>query len=203
VLARIITNDGAVAITLAQAEDEEEHLEETDEAEHEGVEAPNPIFPATNEIIWGAGSFFVLLVVLWRFLLPAIQQGMENRTNRIRENLDEAERTKSEAQRVLEDYQRQLADARNESARIIEETRQTAEQMRRDLMSRAEAEVKELRERTSAEIAAARERALAELETDVSEMAIQLAEKVIEANLDRDTQLRLIESYISQVGSSR
>ncbi len=199
-LARIITTDGLVAVVLAQADEEEDHAEE--EEGHGGVEAPNPIFPEPNEIIWGGGSFLVLLVVLWRFLLPAVQRGMENRTDRIRENLDEAERTKSEAQRVLEDYQRQLADARNESARIIEETRQTAEQMRRDLMARAEEEVRELRERTQAEIGAARERALAELETQVSDMAIQLAEKVIESNLDRDTQVRLIESYINQVGSS-
>lgn len=199
-LARITTKDGTVvAVALAQA-DEEDHAEEEDA--HEGAEAPNPILPEVNEIIWGAGSFFVLLAVLWRFLLPAVQRGMENRTNRIRENLDEAERTKSEAQRVLEDYQRQLADARNESARIIEETRQTAEQMRRDLMARAEEEVRELRERTQAEIAAARERALVELESQVSNMAIDLAEKVIESNLDRDTQLRLIEGYINQVGSS-
>jgi F-type H+-transporting ATPase subunit b len=200
VLARIITTDGAVvAVALAQADEEEDHAEEDG---HGGIEAPNPILPEANEIIWGGGSFIVLLVVLWRFLLPAVQRGMEARTNRIRENLDEAERTKSEAQRVLEDYQRQLADARNESARIIEETRQTAEQMRRDLMARAEDEVRELRERTQAEIAAARDRALAELETQVSDIAIELAEKVIESNLDRDTQLRLIESYINQVGST-
>jgi F-type H+-transporting ATPase subunit b len=77
-----------------------------------------------------------------------VAKAMEDRTQKIRENLDDAERTKAEAQRILEEYQRQLADAKNESARIIDEARQTAEQMRRDLMVRAEAEVGELRDRS-------------------------------------------------------
>ena len=164
-------------------------------------ESPSPILPATNEIIWGGISFFLTLLLLWKIAYPGIKKMMDDRTERIRDNLDEAERTKSEAQRILEDYQRQLADARNESARIIEEARQTAEQMRKDLIERAETEARELRARSQSDVKAAHATALAELRTQVSELAIELAEKVVEKNLDRDTQTALIESYINQVGS--
>jgi F-type H+-transporting ATPase subunit b len=128
---------------------------------------------------------------------------MEDRTQRIRDNLDEAEKTKNDAQSILDEYQRQLADAKNESSRIIEEARQTAEQMRKDLIARAEAEAAELRQRNQSEINAARDRLLADIQTQVRGMAIDLAEKVVEKNLDRDTQMALIESYINQVGSNR
>jgi F-type H+-transporting ATPase subunit b len=165
-------------------------------------ESPSVILPATNEIIWGAISFFLLLVLMWKLALPAVKKGMEARTERIRENLDEAERTKSDAQQVLADYQLQLADAKNESARIIDEARQTAEQMRRDLMVRAEAEVNELRDRTRAEIEAAQHRAIADLRSQVSELAIGAAEVVVQKNLDRDTNRALVERYIEQVGTT-
>jgi F-type H+-transporting ATPase subunit b len=124
------------------------------------------------------------------------------RTDRIRDNLDEAEKAKSDAQRVLEDYQLQLADAKSESSRIIEEARQTAEQMRRDLMVRAEAEVNELRDRTRTEIEAAQQRAIADLRNQVSELAIGAAEVVVQKNLDRDTNRALVERYIEQVGTN-
>ncbi len=165
-------------------------------------EAPSPIMPATNELIWGALAFITVFVLLGRLAYPAIKKTMDARTEKIRESLDDAERTKSEAQTILEDYQRQLNDARSESNRIIEEARQTADQLRQDLTQRAEAEVAELRRRAQEDIASAQQRAVADLRSQVSTLAIDLAEKVVERNLDRDTNAALIESFINQLEST-
>lgn len=165
-------------------------------------ETHNPILPVTSELVYAAFAFFVLLALMYKFAFPAVQKSMDARTQNIRDNLDEADRTKADAQNILEEYQRQLADAKNESARIIDEARQTAEQMRRDLMVRAEAEVAELRERTRSEIDAAQQRAIADLRTQVSELAIGAAEIVVQKNLDRDTNRALVERYIEQVGTN-
>ena len=185
-------------LVLAQ-EDTGQETETTHAGEDE---AHNPILPETAELVYAALAFFILLALMWKFAFPAVQKAMEGRTQRIRDNLDEAERTKAEAQRNLEEYQRQLADAKNESARIIDEARSTAEQMRRDLMVRAEAEVNELRDRTRQEIEAAQVRAVADLRTQVSELAIGAAEVVVQKNLDRDTNRALVERYIEQVGTN-
>lgn len=171
-------------------------------AEEHGTEAPNPILPEPNEIIWGTIAFVILLIGMWKFAFPAVTKMMNERTERIRSNLDTAEQTKAEAQQILEEYQRQLADAKNEANRIIEEARQTADALRRDLMSRAEAEVAELRQRSSEEISAAQERALGDLRSRISDLVISAAEKVVERNLDRETNTALIESFITSVGST-
>jgi len=165
--------------------------------------APNPILPEVNEIIWGSLAFVILLVAMWKFAFPAVNKMLNDRTERIRANLDDAERVKSEAQGILDEYQRQLADARNESNRIIEEARQTAEALRRDLMDRAEAEVAELRQRSAEEINAAKDRALADLRVQVAGIAIGAAEKIVEKSLDRDTNLQLVENYINSLEGSR
>jgi F-type H+-transporting ATPase subunit b len=165
-------------------------------------QAKNPILPATNEIIWGSLAFLVLLIGMWKFGFPAVNKMMNERTERIRSNLDNAEKVKSEAQQILDEYQRQLADAKSEANRIIEEARQTAEALRRDLMQRAEAEVAELRQRSSEDIAAAQERALTDLRGRISDLVIGAAEKVVERNLDRDTNAALIENYINSVGAT-
>jgi len=167
------------------------------------AEAPSPIVPATSELVWSIISFGLLLFLLSKFALPAVQKAMAGRTERIQANLDDAERVKAEASTVLAQYQAQLADARNESARIIEEARQTADQLRRDLMARAEAEVAELRQRTRDDIAAAQERATADLQAKVGALAIDMAEKVVAANLDREANRRLIEQFIAEAGRQR
>jgi F-type H+-transporting ATPase subunit b len=166
-------------------------------------EAPSPITPAKNELIWGIISFTVLLVLLWKFAYPGLKKGMDARTERIASSIDEAESAKTEAQTLLDDYRRQLADARNESGRIIEEARQQADSLKRDQESRLQAELAEMRARAAADIESAKAQAVADLHADVAQIAIGAAEVVVQHNLDADTQTQLIENYINQVGSSR
>jgi F-type H+-transporting ATPase subunit b len=165
------------------------------------VQSKNPILPAGNEIVWGTFSFVILFVVLWKFAFPAITATMAARTERIRDGLSSAEKAKADAEEILADYQRQLADAKNESNRIIEEARQTAESLRRDLMAKAEADAAEVRTRATADIEAAKDRAMAELRTQLTQLTISLTEKVVKRNIDRESNARLVDDYISSIGS--
>jgi len=165
--------------------------------------APSPILPATNELIWGGIAFVLLFFLLRRFAYPTIKKGMDDRAEKIRTSIDEAEQARTDAHRILEEYQSQLADARSESARIIEEARQAADRLRQDLKRQAETEVGELRARSQEDIQAQVQRAMADLQSRVAELAIELAEKVVERSLDRETNMQLIENYINQVGSAR
>ena len=166
-------------------------------------EAPSPILPDTNEIVWGGLAFVILFVILWKFALPGVRNMMTQREERIRGDLERAEEAKVEAEGVLAEYQRQLADARNEAGRIIEEARQSADQLKRDLTARAEADAAQIRERASQDVRLATERATADLQGRMAELTIELAEKIVQRSLDRDTQTALIESYISEVGNGR
>jgi F-type H+-transporting ATPase subunit b len=167
------------------------------------VKAENPILPSTNELVWGSLSFIVLFVLLAKVAYPGIKKMMDERAEKIRSSLEEAEETRTQAEQILSEYQRQLADAKNEAARIIEESRQAADRLRTDLRQQAETEVAELRQRAQEDINAQVTRAMADLHAKVAELAIELAEKVVERNLDRDTNLALIESYINEVSSQR
>ena len=167
------------------------------------AEGPNnPILPATNEIIWGALAFLVLVVLMSKMAFPAVKGAMDARTEHIRTAIDDADRTREEAQTVMAGYQRQVADAKGEAARIIEEARQTADNLKRDLTARAEAEAAELRQRNAEQIAAERQRVMAEMQGQVATLAIELAEKVVGGSLDQQRSLQLIEDYINTVGTN-
>jgi F-type H+-transporting ATPase subunit b len=167
------------------------------------AEGPNnPILPAANELIWGSLAFLVLVVLMTKLGYPAVKSAMDDRTNHIRTAVEEADATKAQAQTILADYQRQVADAKGEAARIIEEARQTADTLKRDLTARAEAEAVELRQRNAEQIAAERDRVMAELQGQVATLAIELAEKVVGGSLDQERSMRLIESYINEVGTN-
>jgi len=163
--------------------------------------APSPILPAKNEIIWGVISFVVLATVLMKFAVPAMQKGMAARSERIRSDLGAAEKAKADADTLLADYRAQLADARNESNRMLEEARRSADALRADLHTRAQSEIAELRARAAADVEAAKVSAIADLRAEVANLAIGAAETIVQKNLDRDTQVQLVENYINQVGS--
>jgi F-type H+-transporting ATPase subunit b len=164
-------------------------------------EAPSLILPASNEIIWGGLAFVVLLLVMWKYALPPVRNMMKQREDRIRDDLERAEQARTEAEGELANYRRQVADARAESARIIEEARQSADEVKRQIQAQAEADAGEIRARAQEDIRLASDRAQADLQGRVAELSIELAEKIVERNLDRDTQLALVESYIGQVGN--
>ena len=161
--------------------------------------APSLILPETNEIVWGGLAFVVLLLLMWKFALPPVRNMMKQREDRIRDDLERAEHARTEAEEELANYRRQVADARNEASRILEEARQSADEVKRQIQAQAEADAAEIRNRAQEDIRLAADRAQADLQGRVADLSIELAEKIVERNLDRDTQLALVESYIGQV----
>jgi F-type H+-transporting ATPase subunit b len=162
-------------------------------------QAPNPILPSSTELLWGSVSFLVLVVLMWKFAFPSVQKAMQARTDKIRNNLDEADKVRTEAQGILEEYQRQLTDARGEANRIIEEARQAADQLRQDMVRRADEEVAELRRRSIEDLKASQDRVMGQLQLQVRDLAIDLAEKVVGANLDRTRNLALVDQLIAEL----
>lgn len=210
-LAKAAVDSGAVdaedlgEVTLEELEEAAKGHDagELDAAAKECYEAPNPVLPATSEILWGGAAFAIVLVGLIKFGFPMLKKGLAARQDKIREDLEAAEHAKAEAERESSEYRAQLADARGEAGRIVEEARQAADQVRKDLIARAEADAAEVRSRAQDDIRLASDRAIADLQTQMSEMSIELAERIVGHNLDRAAQAELIEHYINEVGSTR
>ncbi len=165
-------------------------------------EAPSPILPATDELLWGSISFAVLFALMWKFGVPAIKDLSNTRTERIRGDLASAESAKTEAEALLEQHRQSVAGAKAEAGRIIEEARQAAEAIKRDQEARLQAELAETRARAAADIEAAKAQAVADLRGDVAQLAVGAASVIVHRSLDVATQTQLVEDYINQVSSS-
>jgi F-type H+-transporting ATPase subunit b len=161
----------------------------------------NPILPATNELIWGSLAFLILFVLLWRLVFPRIEEALKNRTEKIQGDLERAERDRDEAARLLADYRSQLAAAREESARIVETARKNAEQVRKDLIAKAQEDANRVVERAQEEIQAERGRAIAQIRGETASLALDLAGRLIGESLNDERHRRMVDQYIEQVGS--
>lgn len=196
--------DGDKEAKEAAKEAKEEIVEKYDKDLEGCVEAPNPIIPEVTEIIWGGAAFVVLLALMKWKLFPVVKNLMEQRTQRIQDAIDDADRQRAEAAEVKANYEAELADAKAEAARIVDEARDQAATVRADLQTRAEADIAEMRERAAADVEASKRQAIADLQSEVSDIALGAAEAVIGRSLeDPEMQRQLVDDYIARVGADQ
>jgi len=157
-------------------------------------EAPSPILPEANELIWGALSFLIVFGLLAKFGFPAIKKGLADRAEQIQSDLDEAESAKAAVTSKAAEYDAKLAEARHEAARIIEEARQ-------DKRAEADAEVARIREQAQADVEASRTQAIADIRAEVATLAIGAAEQVVGQSLSNEANVALVEQFIDSVGA--
>ena len=173
------------------------------EADLEGcVEAPSPILPELDEIIWGGLAFVILFAFMWWKGFPAVKRAMDARSEKIRADLDAADTAKTDALRTKSEYEAQLADAKAAAAGIIDDARAQADQLRQDLQARAEADIAEQRARAAADVESSRRQAIDDLRTEVAAIAVGAAERVVGASLDAEVHRSLIDDYIDQVAGA-
>jgi F-type H+-transporting ATPase subunit b len=161
------------------------------------------LLPAWPELIAGIIAFGIVFLFVRMWAWPAINRSLEARQQAITGRLAEAEKAKSDAESLRADYERQIGEARGQGNQIIEEARKTAEQMKSEIVGRAQSEADLLVGKAREEAAGEKARALAEARQEVANLSIDLAEKVVGQNLDRQAQLGLVERYIAELESKQ
>jgi F-type H+-transporting ATPase subunit b len=154
-----------------------------------------------NEVYWGSLAFFVVAFLLWKFARKPAAEFFSSRITTISGELDATAQQRLAAEAERDRIKAALADSDSEAARIIEEARRSADQLAVDTAARTEVELDQMRERAAIDLANTRAQAESDLAGELSRLSLGAAERVVQTSLDDDAQQRLIDQYISQVGS--
>ncbi len=166
------------------------------------AEEPSPILPHTSEIILGLVAFLLLLWVLQKFAFPRFEALYKERTEKIEGGIKKAEETQAEAQKALETYQAQLAEARAESARIRDDARLEAEQIKAELRTQAQEEAARIVAQGRAQLEAQRAQIVAELRADLGRTAVELASRVVGESLEEEARRRgTVDRFLDELDS--
>ncbi|MFT6942090.1 MAG: F-type H+-transporting ATPase subunit b [Nitriliruptoraceae bacterium] len=171
-------------------------------AEVEPASATQLILPATAELVYGAIAFIVVLVLMTKFAFPALNKTLDERREAIQGQMEAAEATKAAAAAEAATFHEKLAAASGDADRLVEEAKQTAEQLRRDIVAKAEAEAAAVKARAQADVASERDRLLGELRGEVGQLSVALASKIVEKELDAAAHQGLVDEYIAQLSRS-
>lgn len=154
-----------------------------------------------NEVIWGSLAFFIVAFLLWKFAKKPAVEFFAKRSATVAADLDAAAQARLAAEAERDRIKAALADSESEAARIISEARATADQLAADTATRAQVEAERVRERAAADLATTRAQAESDLAGELARLSLGAAEQVVETSLDDAAHQRLIDAYITQVGS--
>jgi F-type H+-transporting ATPase subunit b len=166
-------------------------------AQEEGAEAGG----LTINLFWivvSALNFLVFLVLIWAFAFRPISAMLEDRRARIEQGLRDAEHARRERERAEVERQAALAEARREANEIIARAQKVAQELREADLAATREEVERMRSRAVAEIEAEKERAMADLRTQVADLAIAAASKILGEAMTEERQRRLVEEFLAE-----
>ncbi|PKB83147.1 MAG: ATP synthase F0 subunit B [SAR202 cluster bacterium Io17-Chloro-G9] len=143
-------------------------------------------------------NFVLLLGILSLFVYRPVMRALDQRSDRVRESLEAADRAREEAATSRTAIEEQVNEARREGQRLLEQAREAADRYREEEMVRARQEAQDFVERARTDIQRERDAAVAEVRTNFGDLAITAAERVIRRSLDRQAHQELVAQVLEE-----
>ena len=153
-------------------------------------------------MIWTLVCFAITFYVLKRFAFGRIQAAIDERRQKIRQSIDEADRAREESRKLVEEHRALVAQARGEAESILSEARRVAESQRDRLKQELDSERTRRVEETRKEIEAETRRSIETIRSEVADLTLEATSKVTGKVLDDEDHRRLIEEAIGDLDFS-
>jgi F-type H+-transporting ATPase subunit b len=144
-------------------------------------------------------NFLVVLYLINRFGFKPLLRLMDERAARIKKGLEDAEAAARDRSLAQAEREAAVAEARKEAQAMIARANKIAEDTRAEILGEARTEAGKLVERARQEITAEKDKAMAELRSQVADLALDAAGKLVQSEMNTDTQRRLVEGFLSEV----
>ena len=153
-------------------------------------------------MIWTLICFGITFYVLKRFAFARIQAGIDERRERIRRAIEEADRAREEARALLEEHRQMMGQAKGDAAEILAEARRVADAQLERVKGEAEEERQRRLEETKRQIEAETKRSLDLIRAEVATLALEATARITGKVLDSEDQRRLIDEAIAELDFS-
>ena len=153
-------------------------------------------------MIWTLVCFGITFFVLRKYAFGPIQKTIDDRRERIRTSVEEAEHARAEARKLLAEHKALIGQAKNEAGEILTEARKVADSQRDRAREEIEVDRQRRLEDTRKQIEAETARALEQIRAEVADLTLIAASKVTGKVLDRDDHRKLIDDAIGDLDFS-
>jgi ATP synthase F0, B subunit len=149
-------------------------------------------------LIFSVITVLVLILILKHFFFEKVKKFMDERKAQVEEQFQKADEAENQARKKLDKYNEILAGAEKEKRAIIAGAMENAKIQADSVLDEARKEAADIREKSRIQIEREKAAARKEIHNEASELAVQVAEKILENKLDADAQASVIDEIISR-----
>lgn len=153
--------------------------------------------PDTWSLIFTWCNLLILFLLVKKFLFKPVQKILAQRDAEVKEMYDNAEEAEKKAREMEAEYTEKLRGAKDEAGRIMQEAAKNARERGDEIVGEAQAKAAAVISKAEAQIEQERKTAVSEIRSQVADMAVAIAEKVIEKEIDPKTHARLVDDFIN------
>ena len=169
-------------------------------AQAAGASSPNALLtPEVTILILTWVTFFLLFAILYKFAWKPILNALDAREDYIKKSLQQADQAKEQFEKMNQQCEKMLSEADHKAKEIVNRASKAAHEAAKSIEEKAKEETQILIENAQREIKAQVDRAQAQLREKSAEIAVGLAQKILEENLDETRQRKLIDRFIKNI----
>ena len=159
-----------------------------------------PVISIDINLFWQIINFFILVFVFNKYCKIPIQRILTERKKKITSELRSASLSKEEAKISARQAETALKEARDEAHEILKKAEYRAEEVRNEILADARLQKERMLREASEEIMRLKSKARQDLHQEVTSLAVELAEKLMRKNIDKQTATDLMDDFIERVG---
>ncbi len=150
-------------------------------------------------IVWTIVSFAILVAILGKFAWKPIISALTEREDKIRSALEQADRARSEAADLLKKNEETMARAEQDFQKMMRESKEMAEKVKNEIVNKAHQQAQQEIQRATEEIQHNVDSARLVLRSEIADLAIKVAEKILDESLDAPKQKKMVSTFLDQL----
>ena len=154
----------------------------------------------TGDMIFVMISFLILMWLIKLVAWKPLTKMLQDRSDKISNDIDSAEKSRTEAADLASKRQAELQNTREEASGIISQAKDSGQKQRDQIINDARQDASSLKSSAEQDIERERQEALANSKKDVASLSVEIASKIISKELNEDDQKALVDSYVEGLG---
>ena len=145
-------------------------------------------------------NLFIQLFFVKKFFLDKVKAILDARREAADQEITDAQAAKAEAMEIKATYEKNMQEAKAQANEIVDRAQKTATARGEEILRQASEEAAQLKQKAAAEVAMEKKKALNDAKDEISGIAMAIAEKVVERQLDNSDHDKLINQLIENLG---
>ena len=152
------------------------------------------------DILISLANLLIMFLIVKKFLFKPVMKIMNARQEQVDKIYDDANQDRSEAAGMKKEYENRLATAREEADGLVRSAVQTAQRRSDAILAEANSQVSHLKQKAEEDIAMEKQQMLKSVQSEISDMAVSIAAKVVEREIQKKDHDAFVDEFIRNVG---